>query len=193
MRVRLTGNGQLTIDVHRLDELGSWDKKPVTSTDDQATDDRVPQPIKFDDEIDLSAKSTAEEKFVAGLLELLRRHHEQSGCALSAKVATAIMEAFSDLRERGSLSPASHRDTLFLATLLAFVDRLRDKYPARFLSRLHKNLSSFLFDKDSENDNDGNGHSNGNGHSGGETDSGSDDAEPNGDKSGGSNSEPSSE
>ena len=193
MRIHLQGNGQLIIDVQELDQRAGRDKQPVTRSADPATDDRAVQPVTFDDEIDLSAKSTAEETFVAGLLELLRRHHEQSGRALSAKVATAIMEAFSDLRERGSLSPASHRDTLFLATLLAFVDRLRDKYPARFLSRLHKNLSSFLFDKDSENDNDGNGHSNGNGHSGQETNSGTDDAEPNGDKPKGGNSEPSSE
>ena len=123
MRLHFQGNGQLTIDVQGLDQLVGRDKQPVTSSADPATDDQTVQPVTFEDEIDLSAKSTAEEKFVAGLLELLRRHHEQSGRALSAKVATATMEAFSDLRERGSLSPASHRDTLYLATLLAFVDR----------------------------------------------------------------------
>ncbi|MCG8424506.1 MAG: hypothetical protein MJE77_41970 [Proteobacteria bacterium] len=72
-----------------------------------------------------------------------------------------------------------------MATLLAFVERLHEKHPAAFLSRLRNNLSSLLLDKDSGNDSSGSdGHSNENGQSSGnngqETGSGTDDAEPNG-------------
>lgn len=88
--------------------------------------------------------SSAEEALFASLIFLIRRHHERTGSAPTIKALNAIVAVFEQLRERGSVPENGPRDTVFLAKLLAIVEKLAERTGERFLAEMVETVRHML-------------------------------------------------